>query len=56
MRKSCVRFRRKHKNTMAPVMIVAGLLLTLVFMPFWAFMALLGVAAVGVGVYCLISQ
>ena len=55
MRRGCVRFRHKQKNTLAPVMIIAGLLLTLIFMPFWAFMALLGLAAVGVGLYCLIS-
>ena len=56
MRRGFVRFRRKHQNTLAPVLIVAGLLITLIFVPFWVFMALLGFAAVGAGLYCLICR
>ncbi len=56
MRRSCVRFQHKQKNTLGPVLIAVGLLITLIFVPFWAFMALLGFAAVGAGVYSLISR
>ncbi len=56
MHRCFVRFKRKHNNSAAPVLIAVGLLLTLIFVPFWAFMALIGIGAVGVGLYFLISR
>lgn len=58
MHRCFVRFKRKHNNNsiIAPILIAIGLLLTLIFVPFWAFMALIGIGAVGIGVYFLISR
>ncbi len=56
MQRRCVRFKHRKNNVLAPIMILAGLLITLIFVPFWAFMALLGIAVVVLGIYSLIGK
>ncbi len=56
MRKGFACFGRKRRNILGAVFIAVGLLITLICVPFWAFMALVGAAVMVVGAYCLLRR